>query len=284
MVACQAANGLLPPGPPKDILCNKALEPVIEKAFTKAAQIYEASSKGDWLQVLYLVGDITLACQLTPDFPGKDIACGAVAELIKDGAKLVKAGAALGKDALDGGVEVLGTAAAAPFKALGFGKAGVSPEWAFYEGRAKPLLHQRALLRLLSKNAFLYLGFDQKMMTDCVNLVGYNGAQQKLGETLCKQKSAQLQNEATALAKLVATAPGAYFGPDVAPLMATTQYWTVANPRCELVCDRFSCSAKPILGDACQLRREHEARIPRAPGDADDGRADAPQFLGLGVP
>jgi hypothetical protein len=244
IVACQAATSVLPPGKPKDIICSKALMPIVEKSFGKAAQIYQAAASGDWLKIIYLVGDLQLACDLVPSFPGKDITCGAVAQILNEGGKLLKQGAAAGVDALENGVESLGGLAVSGLQSLGLGKAGVAPETTFYHLHAKPWLHQRTLLGLTKQNLPSYdspfgkfsstppgfLGFDFKLMEQCINFT-YGGSQQKYAEAVCKNKSQQLHNEASALAKLVAVAPSSYFEnvKATAALLVATNYWSGAD-------------------------------------------------------
>lgn len=224
VIACK----LLPPGPPSDILCSAALKPIITKAFSKAAQIYQAAAAGDWLTLIYAVGNLTIACDLVPGFPGKEITCGALAQILNEGAKLLQQGAAAGVDALESGVEALGNLAGEGLKGLGLGTSGVPPENLFYRNAAKPLLHQRALQRLTGTGFFPFLGFDAALMKGCTDYVNPFGSQAEYAAAVCKNKSQQLHNEASALANLVKVAPGAYFEniQATASLLQATNFWS----------------------------------------------------------
>jgi hypothetical protein len=224
VIACK----LLPPGPPTDILCSVALKPIVTKAFSKAAQIYQAAADGDWLTLIYAVGNLTIACDLVPGFPGKEITCGALAQILNEGAKLLQQGAAAGVDVLESGVEALGDLAGEGLKSLGLGTSGVAPENIFYRNSAKPLLHQRALKRLMGAGAFPFLGFDAALMKACTGYVNMPGSQAAYAATVCKHKSQQLHDEASALANLVAVAPGAYFEniQATASLLLATNFWS----------------------------------------------------------
>jgi hypothetical protein len=224
VVACK----FLPPGPPSDVLCSTALRPIIEKAFDKAARIYEAALSGNWLKVIYLVGDPTIACDVVPGFPGKEITCGAVAQILSEGGKLLKQGAAAGVDALEGGAEALGNLAVSGLQSIGLGKPGVAVETTFYNMQGKPRLHQRVLKRLTSKTTFVFLGFEDPLMKQCIDFASYGGSQMSFATAACKAKSQQLHDEATALAKLVAVAPGAYFEniKATAAHLVATNYWS----------------------------------------------------------
>ncbi len=209
LVACK----LLPPGPPSDILCSTALRPVIEKAFDKAAKIYDAASRGEWLTLIYVVGDVSLACDLVPGFPGKDVICGPIAQIFAEGAKLLKLGIGAGVDAMEGGVEALGSLAGAALKSLGLGQAGVAPEQIFYQQSARPWLHQRVLKSLTGNKIQGHLGFDDALMKQCIASVdmSLNKTGQQAAANACKHKSQQLHNEATGIANLARVAPAAYF-------------------------------------------------------------------------
>ncbi|MBM5812636.1 MAG: hypothetical protein FJ191_11840 [Gammaproteobacteria bacterium] len=228
IVACK----LLPPGPPTNVLCSAALKPIISKAFGKAAKIYGAAADGDWLTVIYVVGDPTIACAVVPSFPGKDLTCGTVAQLLVEGGKLLKQGAEAGVSALEGGVQALGNLASSGLQSLGLGKAGVAVENLFYRDAARPLLHQRALKALTSpgKNTPFggpSLGFDAKLMQQCQSYVDWHGSQKEWAAAVCKNKSQQLHDEATALANLVRVAPAAYFEniQATASLLLATNFW-----------------------------------------------------------
>lgn len=228
VIACK----LLPPGPPTEILCSAALKPIISKAFGKAAKIYSAAADGDWLTVIYLVGDPTIACAVVPSFPGKDLTCGTVAQILVAGGKLLKDGAEAGIKALEGGVQALGDLASSGLQSLGLGTAGVAPENIFYRNAARPLLHQRALRALTStsKNTPFggsFLGFDAKLMQECTSYVDPFGSQPEWTATACKNKSRQLHDEATGLANLVRVAPAAYFEniQATASLLLATNFW-----------------------------------------------------------
>ncbi|TAK54926.1 MAG: hypothetical protein EPO25_05415 [Gammaproteobacteria bacterium] len=227
VIACK----LLPPGPPTDILCSTALKPIITKAFGKAAKIYDAASKGDWLTVIYVVGDPTIACEVVPAFPGKDITCGAVAQVLVAGGKLLKQGAEAGIAALESGVQALGDLASSGLKSLGLGGAGVAPENIYYQNAARPLLHQRALRALVTTGKPPFLGFDGEMHKQCVAYVKsglLNSPPSDWNIKTCQHKSQQLHDEATALANLVRVAPGAYFENihATASLLLATNFWS----------------------------------------------------------
>lgn len=227
VIACK----LLPPGPPTNILCSAALKPIVTKAFGKAAKIYDAASKGDWLTVIYVVGDPTIACSVVPSFPGKDITCGAVAQVLVAGAKLLKAGAQAGVDALESGVEALGNLASAGLESLGLGGAGVAPEDIFYRGQARPLLHRRALKAVMATGNPPFLGFDEAMRKQCVSYVSMGAVNASPGDwhvKACQTRSQQLHAEASALANLVRVAPAAYFENigAAASLLQATNFWS----------------------------------------------------------
>ena len=226
VIACK----LLPPGPPTDILCSTALKPIITKAFGKAAKIYDAASEGDWLTVIYVVGDPTIACEVVPSFPGKDITCGAVAQVLVAGGKLLKQGAEAGIQALESGVQALGDLASSGLKSLGLGGAGVAPENIYYQNAARPLLHQRALRALVATGKPPFLGFDGEMHKQCVAYVkgGINSSPSDWHIKTCQYKSQQLHDEATALANLVRVAPAAYFENihATASLLLATNFWS----------------------------------------------------------
>ena len=224
VVACK----LLPPGPPADILCGAAIRPIVAQAFGKAAKIYGAASKGDWLTVIYVVGDPTVACAVVPSFPGKDITCGALAQTLVAGAKLLKQGAEAGIKALESGVQTLGNVAISGLQSLGLGGAGVAPVDIFDRSFVRPLLHQRALQGVMSSGK-PFLGLDPKAVKACISYVpmGINKAPSDFDIKSCKQKSQQLHDEATALANLVRVAPAAYFGNvnASASLLLATHFW-----------------------------------------------------------
>lgn len=225
VVACK----LLPPGPPADILCGAAIRPIISQAFGKAAKIYGAASKGDWLTVIYVIGDPTVACAVVPSFPGKDITCGALAQTLVAGAKLVKQGAEAGIKALESGVQTLGNVALGGLESLGLGGAGVAPISTFDRYYVRPLLHQRALQGVMSSGK-PFLGLDRKAVEACISHVSMgpiNKAPSDFDIKSCEQKSQQLHDEATALANLVRVAPAAYFGNvnASASLLLATNFW-----------------------------------------------------------
>lgn len=227
VIACK----LLPPGPPTNILCSAALKPIVTKAFGKAAKIYDAASKGDWLTVIYVVGDPTIACSVAPSFPGKDLTCGAVAQLLVEGGKLLKQGAQAGVDALESGAAALGNLASAGLKGLGLGTAGVAPETTFYANNAKPLLHRRALKAVMATGNSPFLGFDEAMLKQCVSYVSMgaiNSSPSDYHVKTCQYRSQQLHNEASALANLVRVAPAAYFENvnATASLLQATNFWS----------------------------------------------------------
>lgn len=222
MVACK----LLPPGPPTNVLCSAALKPIVTKAFGKAAKIYDAAAKGDWLTVIYVVGDPTIACAVVPSFPGKDLTCGAVAQVLVEGGKLLKQGAQAGIDALESGAAALGSLASAGLESLGLGGAGVAPENIFYQNHARPLLHRRALKAVMATGKLPFLGFDDAMQKQCVSYISSmpNDSHVKL----CQYKSQQLHDEARALANLIRVAPAAYFEnvDATASLLQATNFWS----------------------------------------------------------
>ena len=223
VVACK----LLPPGPPADILCGAAIRPIVSQAFGKAAKIYGAASKGDWLTVIYVIGDPTIACAVVPSFPGKDITCGALAQTLVAGAKLLKQGAEAGIKALESGVQTLGNVALGGLESLGLGGAGVAPVSTFDQYQVRPLLHQRALQGVTSSGK-PFLGLDQKGLAQCISQVkSFNQAPSDFDIQSCKQKSQQLHDDATALANLVRVAPAAYFGNvnASASLLLATNFW-----------------------------------------------------------
>lgn len=226
VIACK----LLPPGPPADILCSTVLKPIVTKAFGKAAKIYDAASKGDWLTVIYVVGDPTIACSVVPSFPGKDLTCGAVAQLLVEGGKLLKQGAQAGIDVLESGVEALGNLASAGLGSLGLGGAGVAPETTFYANYAKPLLHRRALKAVMATGNPPFLGFDEAMLKQCASQVHMGlGTSGDAGDfKKCQYLSQRLHDEASALANLVRVAPGAYFENvnATASLLQATDFWS----------------------------------------------------------
>ncbi len=226
VIACK----LLPPGPPANILCGAALKPIVTKAFGKAARIYDAASKGDWLTVIYVVGDPTIACAVVPAFPGKDITCGAVGQLLVEGEKLLKQGGQAGIDALESGATALGSLASAGLGSLGLGGAGVAPETTFYANHARPLLHRRALKALMSSGKPPFLGFDDAMLQQCASAVHMGlGVPPDEGDfSKCQFLSKRLHDEASALAALVRVAPAAYFEniSATASLLQTTNFWS----------------------------------------------------------
>ena len=227
VIACK----LLPPGPPANILCSTALKPIVTKAFGKAAKIYDAATKGDWLTVIYVVGDPTIACAVVPDFPGKELTCGAVAQLLVEGGKLLKQGAQAGIDALEGGAEALGSLASSGLESLGLGGAGVAPESIFYAHHARPLLHRRALRAVMATGNPPFLGFDDAVLKQCVSYVSMgaiNSSPSDWHVKTCKSRSQQLHDEASALANLVRVAPAAYFENvnASASLLQATNFWS----------------------------------------------------------
>lgn len=227
VIACK----LLPPGPPANILCGAALRPIVSKAFGKAAKIYDAAAKGDWLTVIYVVGDPTLACSVVPSFPGKDITCGALAQVLVEGGKLLKQGAQAGIDVLETGAAALGSLASAGLESLGLGGAGVSPETTFYASYAKPLLHRRALRAVMATGKPPFLGFDDAMLKQCVSYVSMgalNSSPSDYQVKACQARSKQLHDEASALANLVRVAPAAYFENvrATASLLQATNFWS----------------------------------------------------------
>lgn len=225
VVACK----LLPPGPPTDVLCGAAIRPIIAQAFGKAAKLYDAAGKGDWLTVIYLIGDPVIACEVVPSFPGKDVTCGALAQTLMAGAKLLKQGAQAGIKALESGVQTLGSVAIGGLQSLGLGGAGVDPLTTFEHNQVRPLLHQRAL-KGLSSAGKPFLGLEPPMLQSCISIASIRPLGQPPSDyeiKRCQDLSQRLHDEATALANLARVAPEAYFGniKASASLLLATNFW-----------------------------------------------------------
>jgi len=225
VVACK----LLPPGPPTEVLCSTAIRPIVEQAFGKAAKLYDAAGKGDWLTVIYLIGDPAIACAVVPSFPGKGVVCGALAQTLMAGAKLLKQGAQAGIKALESGVETLGNVAISGLQSLGLGGAGVDPVTTFEHNQVRPLLHQRALKGLTSAGK-PFLGLEPPMLQSCLSIASMRPLGQPPSEydvKRCESLSQRLHDEATALANLARVAPDAYFGnvKASASLLLATNFW-----------------------------------------------------------
>lgn len=225
VVACK----LLPPGPPTDILCSTAIKPIVTQAFGKAAQIYGAAGKGDWLTVIYVVGDPTIACAVVPSFPGKDITCGVLAQTLLAGAKLLKQGAEAGIKALESGVQTLGSTVLGGMESLGLGGAGVDPVSQVELISVRPLLHQRALRGVTSAGK-PFLGLEPQVLKSCIDQASIrplNTPPSDFDIKRCEAVSQRLHDEATALANLVRVAPAAYFANvnASASLLLATNFW-----------------------------------------------------------
>jgi len=237
IVACQAAGAILPPGPPKEILCSEVLAPVVKNSFGTAAQIYQAAATQNWAKLIYLAGP-GLGCQVIDDYvggiPGKELLCGTVAKVIEEAVKIAKdaakAGKAAGKFLLDTGSDIVngvGGALDGACEGIGLcddddGKKLMSASQ-YYTYRLFPLIHDRVLARLTKGQQAL--GHDNATLQACLKY--YNHALYAKHPTLkqlapkvqqgCEALGARLHKEADAMAVMFDAAAASYFDASVKP-------------------------------------------------------------------
>lgn len=222
VVACQAA--LLPPGPPKNILCGELMQPIAKLGFSTAAQFYQAAVDKNWPKLVYLAGP-GLGCKaldLVGGIPGKELLCGTVAKIIEEGVELAKKGLGAGQDALEYGAGAImdGAEALSDLLGGGSGKPLMSEE-EYYRKVVRPWLHERVLKRVAYNQQAL--GLSQPQMKNCIAyypVIFYKGR--------CDNLSKRLHNEADAFSKVVVPAPAAHFATRIKPLvgdLGAEQYW-----------------------------------------------------------
>lgn len=236
IVACQGATAILPPGPPKEILCGDLLAPIVKLGAGTAAQIYQAVADKNWPKLIYLAGP-GLGCEaldLVGSVPGKDLLCGTVAKVIEEAVKIAKdaakAGKAVGEFLLDTGTDIVngvGGAVEGACESIGLcdddeGKKLMSGSQ-YYTYRLFPLIHDRVLARLA--NGQQNLGHDSASLLACMKYYQYDlYAQHPMFKQLapkvkkgCEDLGARLHKEADALVVLFAAASKPYFEVSVRP-------------------------------------------------------------------
>lgn len=254
VVACQGASVVLPPGPPKDILCSELLAPLVKSSFSVVAQIYQAAVDQNWAKLLDLTGP-GLGCEVIDKFvggiPGQELLCGTVAKVIEEGVKLAKDAAKTGKKmgeflwdtgsdlisgvggALEGACEGIGLCDDDDGNKLMSGNQ-------YYTYRLFPLIHDRVLARLVKGQQ--QLGHDAASLQACLTYYGYDTyakhpALKQLAPAIkagCEALGARLHKEADAMAVRFAAAPAPYFEASVKPFipaMAVAGKGSVASLR-----------------------------------------------------
>lgn len=219
-LACDA--GLATTGPLKGFVCKDAMKKIVAKAAEPAVRgILAALASGKpqdivW-EVISLAGNLDLACELLPDFPGKDVPCGVF------GRALAELGGAL-VDAAKWGGKIVVSAADATEKLL-FGDDSHMPYDKYYALYWLPWFHKGTQL-CLTQDCKGLDALEKRIWDPCVDYFDSHNQYRSTAKKTCDDmEDKRFTPGVRAMAKAMAGAGEAH----VATLRPWARTWAVED-------------------------------------------------------